>query len=107
MATKKWDVGGIRLDLGGEILSLVPATDDVHLRVEDRLKPFLSTAGPIMRLNVHCTHAPSQNEGELIFDSGGMWRLERVHDKLALGLYSRASGLAQVIVLEPDLCAHS
>jgi hypothetical protein len=105
LMTNELAQGEIRLDLGGEVVSLVSTTDSVNLCVDEPFAPFLSCSAPDVRLELHCGSALQYDPGELLFDSGGMWRLERAQGKLILSQHNPFYGLIQLTILDPDLRA--
>jgi hypothetical protein len=95
--------GEVRLELGGIVLSLLPASSDVRFDLGDLYGPFVSHASPEVTLRVHHGPATCSELGHPLFDSRGSWTLHRMQGKLIIRTCSSRFGLYQLVVLEPDL----
>ncbi len=96
----------MRLKIGGVIISLVPGDDDAFhiVKVFESFRCDDEPGEPEIQLRVHVEPVPTIPTDELLFDSGGVWRLYRSQDRWAVYLRSAvpASEPYQLAVLETD-----
>ena len=82
------------------MISLIPAISDVSLNLSAQYRHFISRAEPEVTLRVHYGSAPYLEPGDLLYDSGGVWTLNRVRGKLVVRLRNPRDGLYQLAALE-------
>jgi hypothetical protein len=73
--------GSINIELGGEVLSFVPANHTVRLAIEKRYRSFVSDAAPGMMFRIHDGPAPHFDLGSPTFTTP-LWTLHRVQEQI-------------------------
>ena len=100
LPTRELAAGEVRLELGGVVLSLVSSISDARLNLSAKYMPFISRAVPEVTLSVHHGSAPCLDPGDPLFDSGGIWTLDRVQGKLVIRLRNPGHDLYQLAALD-------
>jgi hypothetical protein len=72
----------LRLRVGGLVLSVEADRPTAALDPPAAIRPFLATRGGDIRLRYRERRPERATDGERLFDSGGVWRVERVGTRL-------------------------
>jgi hypothetical protein len=72
----------LRLRVGGLVLAVESDRPTAALDPPPGLRPFLARRGEDIRLRLTEERAPAPRGAERLFDSGGVWRVERIRGRL-------------------------
>jgi hypothetical protein len=79
----------LRLRVGGLVLSVEAERPTAALDPPPAIRPFLAARGGDIRLRYRERKPARAADGERLFDSGGVWRVERVGERLVYSFRAR------------------
>jgi hypothetical protein len=91
----------INIELGGEVLSFVPASRTVRLAMEERYRPFISNAAPGMTFRVHDEPGPHFDLGSPLFTTP-LWALHHVQEQVIISMCVARTEARDLVALDPD-----
>lgn len=105
MADKKPLSKGLKIGIGGIVISVVPESTFQGFRIDDDHGRFITEGEPEVVLRFHYGDLSDEYDlGEKIFDSGGIWSFHRRNGKYLLRIsYSDSNSTPdKIAVFEPD-----
>jgi len=95
----------LRLRVGGLVLLVEAESPTAALDPPESLRPFLTTRGGDIRLRYRERRPEPGPSGERLFDSGGVWRVERAGKRLVYSfrIHNRRPALYKLVSIDPAL----
>jgi hypothetical protein len=95
----------LRLKVGGLVLAVTAERETAALDPPKALLPFLVTRGGDIRLRLSFAPPPLPGRSEPLFDSGGVWRVERTAAGLlySFRIHDRRPPLYKVVTIDEGL----
>ncbi len=91
----------ISIELGGEVLSFIPASHTVRLAMEERYRSFASNAAPGVTIRVHDGLAPHFDLGSPLFTTP-LWALHHVQGQVIISMRVPGTEARDLFALDPD-----
>jgi hypothetical protein len=92
----------VRLQFGGIVFSFL-SEPDLIVELSDRYRPFLCVEDADVALRLHLGSPPSDDLGEMVFDSGGNWLFHRKNASIIFRIRTPQVDPHQVVLLSADL----